>query len=87
MSKHRHNIKEKRRGKQGFILREQTVGRNTLSLKTTGECFRWSDCIDSVAMQMVYVEMGGGGSREKGQKATNNKTCRHSGLMQMNLNE
>lgn len=70
MSKHRRNIKEKRRGKQGFILGEQTVGRNTLSLKTTGVCFRWSDCIDSVAMQMVYVEMGGG---VKGERTESNK--------------
>lgn len=52
------------------------MGRNKSSLKTTGECIRCSDCIDTVAMQMVHVETRGLGEigTEK-QRRENKDTC------------
>lgn len=62
--KQRHHVshvnQKRKEGKQGFVHRDWIVGRNKLSLKTTGECFKCSACTDTAAMQMVSEETVGG---------------------------
>lgn len=41
------------------------MGRNEPSPETTGECIRSRDCMDTVGMQMVYVEMEGQERRDR----------------------
>ncbi len=70
-NKQRRNVKDiqtqRQAGKREFILRRRSVGRNEHYQKTTGECIRSADCMDTVAMQMVYVGIGGG-SEVEGQR-------------------
>lgn len=67
--------RDKRESRDSYVV-DGLWGRNKSSLKTTGECIIRSDCIDTVAMQMVHVETGGRerlGQRKKRQE--NKDTC------------
>lgn len=52
-----HIMTLRQTGKREFIHRRRSVGRNKPSPETTGECIRSRDCMDTVEIQMVYVEM------------------------------
>lgn len=68
-SRHRDKLTNKRE----FILHRQSVGRNEPSSEITGECIRNRDCMDTVAMQMVYVERGGSAVEGQRYKQGENK--------------
>lgn len=57
------------------------MGRNEPSPETTGECIRRRDCMDTVGMQMVYVEMEGQRRRDSDINKERTRTHRYFGRM------